>query len=121
MCIHAFCVLLNWSACLLPTLQPTRRCPSHTYTHTHTQSLGPIQNVTFAVCFGFNRNPDIATTLVGMCTRDVVAANVAAVLDALDGDASASADQDVLAEVQRILAPVQGLSWPSGLPGNQQL
>lgn len=56
-----------------------------------------------------------------MCTRDVVAANVAAVLDALDGDASASADQDVLAEVQRILAPVQGLSWPSGLPGNQQL
>jgi hypothetical protein len=30
----------------------------------------------------------------------------------------AAQETAALAEVQRILAPVQGLSWPSGLPEN---
>ena len=69
------------------------------------------------------RNPDISTTLVGMASSEVVGANVDAVLQALGaaepppGDAAASAR--VMAEVQRILAPVKDISWPSGRPENQ--
>jgi hypothetical protein len=46
--------------------------------------------------------------------------NVEAVLQGLGQLPCPQAAQEAaaLAEVQRILAPVQGLSWPSGLPEN---
>jgi L-galactose dehydrogenase len=56
--------------------------------------------------------PRIASTLVGMATRDEVRRNLAA--------ASRQPDPALLAEVRAILAPIQGMSWPSGLPEYQK-
>lgn len=51
------------------------------------------------------RQSGIAMTLVGMADVDTVRANAAA--------AAAEPDPTLLAEVAEILAPVQGLTWPS--------
>ncbi|KAL4423164.1 hypothetical protein ABPG77_007817 [Micractinium sp. CCAP 211/92] len=66
------------------------------------------------------KDPAIASHLVGFCTRQQVRENVEAVLQGLGLAASpqAEAEAAALEEVQRILAPVQGLTWPSGLPEN---
>jgi L-galactose dehydrogenase len=52
--------------------------------------------------------PRIATTLVGMATRDEVRRNLAAAAHPLD--------TALLAEVRALLAPVADLGWPSGRP-----
>jgi hypothetical protein len=82
--------------------------------------LLPICNAHYCCC----RNPSISTTLVGMCSSDVVRANVTAVLQALGAEAvdssSARQEKKALEEVERILAPVKGLTWASGRPENQQ-
>ncbi|GBG00535.1 L-galactose dehydrogenase [Raphidocelis subcapitata] len=76
------------------------------------------------------RNPDIATTLVGMASVEVVRANVESALAALGaggGDAAggtseaAGAELRALAEVERILAPARDVTWPSGRPENSGL
>lgn len=66
------------------------------------------------------KDPAIASHLVGFCTRQQVWDNVAAVLQGLGLQASPqqAAEEEALPEVKRILAPVQGLTWPSGLPEN---
>lgn len=67
------------------------------------------------------RNPNIATTLVGMASSEVVHANVRTVLEALDVQPSETAKSEakVLEEVERILVPVKDLTWPSGRAENQ--
>ncbi len=55
-------------------------------------------------------NPDIHTHIVGTANPDRVLANLA--------DAQAPLDPDLLAEVQRILAPVHNVTWSSGRPEN---
>lgn len=64
--------------------------------------------------------PDIATTLVGMPSRDQVASNVATALQALGLQESpdAAAEAAALREVESILKPVQDITWPSGRPEN---
>ncbi|MBL8116805.1 MAG: aldo/keto reductase [Anaerolineae bacterium] len=51
-------------------------------------------------------NADITTTLVGITNPDQIKANVQCVGQALN--------QELLAEVQHILAPIRDVSWPSG-------
>lgn len=59
-----------------------------------------------------------------MASSAVVQANVHSVLQALQGDPSsdsqgnAAAEKAALAEVERILAPVKNITWPSGKPEN---
>uniref|UniRef100_A0A383VRE4 NADP-dependent oxidoreductase domain-containing protein n=1 Tax=Tetradesmus obliquus TaxID=3088 RepID=A0A383VRE4_TETOB len=69
------------------------------------------------------KNPSISTTLVGMCSSDVVRTNVTAVLQALGAEAvdssSARQEKKALEEVERILAPVKDLTWASGRPDSQ--
>ena len=64
----------------------------------------------------------LASTLVGMATRKEVQANTEAVLQALGVVRYKAREEEegVLAEVMRILEPVQGLTWPSGRPENSQ-
>lgn len=52
----------------------------------------------------------------------MVHANVTAVLQALGVEEAENAKQDaaVLSELERILAPVKDLTWPSGRPDNPQ-
>ena len=57
--------------------------------------------------------PVVAVTLVGMGSPAEVARNVAA--------AGAPPDAEALAEVQALLAPVQGVAWASGRPENHTL
>ncbi|EFJ19954.1 hypothetical protein SELMODRAFT_153099 [Selaginella moellendorffii] len=57
-------------------------------------------------------NPDIATTLVGMCSSQQVHDNVKA------AEELESVDQKLLDEVKEILAPVKNKTWPSGKPEN---
>lgn len=66
------------------------------------------------------KDPAISSHLVGFCTRQQVRDNVEAVLQGLGLVPSPQQQQEVaaLAEVKRILEPVQGLTWPSGLPEN---
>ncbi|EFN53856.1 hypothetical protein CHLNCDRAFT_25289 [Chlorella variabilis] len=66
------------------------------------------------------KEPAIASHLVGFCTRHQVRDNVEAVLQGLGLLASPLRQQEAaaLADVRRILEPVQGLTWPSGLPDN---
>ncbi|KAL4440572.1 hypothetical protein ABPG75_003573 [Micractinium tetrahymenae] len=66
------------------------------------------------------KDPAIASHLVGFCTRQQVRDNVEAVLQGLGLAPSpqAEAEAAALQEIKRILAPVQGLAWPSGLPEN---
>ena len=56
-------------------------------------------------------NSDIATTLVGTASPETVRQNIAWIEQPLD--------QEVLAHVQNILAPVRDKVWPSGPPENQ--
>jgi hypothetical protein len=57
-----------------------------------------------------------------MASSAVVHANVQAVLQALGCDpvstADAAAEKAALSEVERILAPVKNITWPSGKPEN---
>lgn len=55
-----------------------------------------------------------------MCTVDLVQANVQAALEAVGSAASenAKAEAKALEEVERILAPIKDMTWPSGLPEN---
>lgn len=56
-----------------------------------------------------------------MASSEKVHANVLAVLQALgvEQSADAKAEARVLEEVQRILAPVHDVTWPSGKPEHQ--
>jgi L-galactose dehydrogenase len=56
-------------------------------------------------------NPDTAVTLVGMADEKTVRDNVAAI--------DAAPDPKLVAEVLEILAPINGHTWPTGLPENQ--
>jgi L-galactose dehydrogenase len=58
-------------------------------------------------------NPDVATTLTGIASPEQITQNVRWVEQPLD--------QELLAEVQRILAPVRNMTWPSGRPENNTL
>lgn len=59
-------------------------------------------------------HPDVATTLVGMCSPQQVEENVAAVIKACSGET----DQQMLGEVEVILKPIKNVTWTSGLPEN---
>lgn len=56
------------------------------------------------------QNENIATTLVGMASEEVVRTNVRWTDEPLD--------ETLLAEVREILAPVHNVTWPSGRPEN---
>ena len=58
-------------------------------------------------------NPDIVTTLVGIGSPEDIIANVQAIAQPID--------QQLLAEVQTILAPVRDQTWMSGRPENNRL
>jgi len=60
--------------------------------------------------------PHISSHLIGCCTPEEVRQNVANVIAAF-GERSDKEDQ-VLREVKDILRPIQGQTWPSGLPEN---
>lgn len=66
------------------------------------------------------KDPAISSHLVGFSTRQQVRDNVDAVLQGLGLLPSPLQQEEAaaLAEVQRILRPVQGLTWLSGLPEN---
>jgi L-galactose dehydrogenase len=55
-------------------------------------------------------NPAIATTLVGTASPANLARNAAWIEEPLD--------EELLAEIRGILAPVQGATWPTGRPEN---
>lgn len=55
-------------------------------------------------------NPDIPTTIVGTSNPDRVLENIR--------DISEEIDEELLAAVRKILAPVKNLTWASGLPEN---
>jgi L-galactose dehydrogenase len=55
-------------------------------------------------------NPELATTLVGTANPDNIAKNV--------GWGEEAIDQDLLADVLSILAPIHNRTWLSGLPEN---
>lgn len=55
-------------------------------------------------------NPAIATTLVGTASPENLKKNAAWIEEPLD--------QELLAEVQQILAPVRNTTWPTGRPEN---
>ena len=66
------------------------------------------------------QEPRLASTLVGMASRELVQRNVQAVLQALEcaPNPAHAAEMQTLEEVQRILEPVRNLTWASGLPEN---
>lgn len=69
-----------------------------------------------AVAFSVRTEPErVASTLVSMATRALVRANVQAAL--ADEEKAGKA----LAEVEACLAPVMGVTWPSGRPENNGL
>jgi aryl-alcohol dehydrogenase-like predicted oxidoreductase len=55
-------------------------------------------------------NPDIHTTLVGTASPDNLKKNVAWIEQPID--------QELLAEVLKILKPIHNQTWPSGRPEN---
>jgi len=59
-------------------------------------------------------NKDIATNLLGLSTPEQVKAAIEAVVNSKITEE----EQAILNEVADILKPVQGLTWPSGLPEN---
>ncbi|EFJ19944.1 hypothetical protein SELMODRAFT_109892 [Selaginella moellendorffii] len=60
-------------------------------------------------------NPDIAITLVGMCTTQQVHENI----KAMDNLERSSVDcENILDEVKEILAPIKNKTWPCGRPEN---
>ena len=98
---------------------------SHSFSPVDPEALLLVLLLLSSLC----RNPDIATTLVGMCTCDIVRSNIATTLEALnlsqqqsEGLAEHSSQQrkteSLLQEVQRILAPVKDVAWPSGRQEN---
>lgn len=58
-------------------------------------------------------HPDLATTLVGIATPDQITTNVRWIDEPID--------QDLLREVQAILAPIHNKSWPTGKPENDDI
>jgi hypothetical protein len=62
------------------------------------------------------RVPGVASTLVGMATPEQVETNVQTTLQALGVVPNPQAELESRAEkeVLQLLAPVQGLTWPSG-------
>jgi L-galactose dehydrogenase len=60
------------------------------------------------------RNEGVATTLVGMCTRKQVQANVACAVAAF----SVPEDAALRRDVDAVLAAVKDLTWASGRPEN---
>eukprot|EP00897_Mesotaenium_endlicherianum_P001748 jgi/Mesen1/1600/ME000134S00718 len=60
------------------------------------------------------QNPDISTTLVGMCSSAQVKENVEAVLQSVQG----SIDAQILSELEGFMKPIKNVTWPSGLPEN---
>ncbi len=58
-------------------------------------------------------NPDAATTLTGIASPEQITQNIEWLVQPLD--------QEMLAEVQRILSPVRNLTWPSGRPENSTI
>jgi L-galactose dehydrogenase len=56
-------------------------------------------------------HPDLATTLVGTASPENVAKNVRWVEEPMD--------QELLAQVMQMLAPIHNQTWPSGRPENQ--
>jgi len=62
----------------------------------------------------------VATTLVGMCRPDQVRENVATAIEAFRGveGGEEAEEATALAEVEALLAPVLGTTWPSGRPEN---
>lgn len=59
----------------------------------------------------------IATTLVGMATRDMVRQNVATVSKALSKPLS-NCELAVLDAIERVFTDVREMSWQSGKPEN---
>jgi L-galactose dehydrogenase len=68
-----------------------------------------VDPVAIAIRFTAN-HPLIASTLVGMPRRAEVEDNVAALGNSID--------RELLDEIDEIVAPVQNMIWPSGLPEN---
>lgn len=66
------------------------------------------------------RNADIASTLVGMSSVEVVRQNVSNVLQALglEPNDKAAAEEAALKAVGELFEPIMGTSWPSGRPEN---
>jgi L-galactose dehydrogenase len=56
--------------------------------------------------------PDIATTLVGIANPQQIITNVQWLCETID--------QELLAEVQNILAPIRDMTWPSGRQHNKE-
>jgi len=61
-------------------------------------------------CFNY---PRVASTLVGMSSSQQVRKNIRAL--------STEPDQEIMAQVKAILAPVSNVTWPSGRPENRDL
>lgn len=57
---------------------------------------------------------------MGFCTRQQVTENVTAALQGLGLAPNPAADEEaaVVARIREVLAPVAGVTWPSGLPEN---
>lgn len=53
---------------------------------------------------------------IGCCTPEEVQKNVRCVIEAFQEPAAKEAQ--VLKEIKQILQPIQGQTWPSGLPEN---
>jgi predicted aldo/keto reductase-like oxidoreductase len=66
------------------------------------------------------QEPRIATTLVGMASRDVVRQNVEAVMQALElaPNPKAAKEGALLEAVERMFEPVMNTTWVSGRPEN---
>ena len=58
-------------------------------------------------------HPDVATTLVGIANPAQITTDTQWISEPLD--------DELLAEVQAILAPVHNMTWPSGRPENSEL
>ncbi len=63
------------------------------------------------------RNEAMASTLVGMCTRAQVRANVACAAAAFEAGSEARA-APLLAELEQLFGRCKDATWPSGLPEN---
>ncbi|CAM6117508.1 unnamed protein product [Calypogeia fissa] len=70
-----------------------------------------------ALQFAVN-NPEIATTVVGMCSVEQVHRNIQAVKEMLDNKGYDGLDKEMLEEVETILHPVKNITWHSGREEN---
>ena len=64
----------------------------------------------------FGRTPYRIFVQIGCCTPEEVMKNVSNVLEAFSEPTAK--ESEVLKEVKKILQPIQGQTWPSGLPNN---